>query len=197
MVDFSNKVYSIRKSMNVIRKGLSTKDEWTNNYLTRGRMLDYAEKYCHAVAKLKESFLKIKIKSQGISEFSSYINLYYQTESYQNLTTTVNHLREEFSNLEYNMFITEGTIKVRKYEGQKDYSKKILSTFKKFRQEDAKDYRHNLSEEPTADHVESAVLNLLSKLYSDKFKQLLSFSSEFIHFDDETIFDSPMKYNFI
>ena len=187
VTEFSNEVYAIRNKMNDVRKALSSKDDWSNNYLMRGHMLDYAQRYCYAVTKLKEELSKITVYSDGLLGLVSYINEYTDTEEYQNLAFSVTKLREEFSSIEYSMLISGDTIKVREYEGQQDYSKRILATFDKFRQGDVKDYRHDLSEEPVADHVEAAVLDLLSRVYKDTFTQLSTFCSEFIQFDDETI----------
>lgn len=196
VTEFSNEVYSIRHSMDEVRKVLSPEGSRSNNYLARGHMLDYAERYCLAVTKLKENLSKIELSSDGISGFARYINEYVDSERYQNFTLEVNNLREKFSSIEYSMLINGDTIKVRKYESEKDYTEKILATFEKFRQGDVKDYRHKLSEEPVADHVESAVLNLLSKLYADAFDHLLNFSSEFILFDDESIIQFSQEIQF-
>jgi hypothetical protein len=108
----------------------------------------------------------------------------------------VKRLRDELSTVEYCMLIKNGTIRVRKYEGQSDHSKQILATFEKFRQGNVKDYRHKLSEEPYADHVEAAVLRMLSEIYKDIFADLNSFCSKYLHFDDETIFRFSREIQF-
>lgn len=187
MTEFSDDVYSIKLNMNEVRKALSSDDQWSNNYLMRGHMLDYAERYCNSVTKLKEELSNTEIISDGILAFKRYVNDYVETERYQSLTLAITKLREEFSEIEYTMLIDGGTIKIRKYEDQIDYSKKIVTTFEKFRQKDAEDYRHKLSEKPEADHVEVGVLDVLSKLYKDTFNNLSDFCSEYINFDDETI----------
>ncbi|MFT9494459.1 MutS-related protein, partial [Anaerosolibacter sp.] len=196
LTEFSNEVYFIRRYMNSVRKALSTDDKWNNNFLTRGHMLDYAQRYCSAISKVRKSMLELATTSEGILGFVKYIDDYCNSEAYTLLETSINVLREEFSEIEYCMLITGGTIKVVKYENQKDYSKQILTTFEKFRQGEVKDYRHNLSEEPLADHVEAAVLDLLSRLYKGSFKRLSDFSSEFIQFDDETIIRFSQEIQF-
>ena len=196
VTEFSNEVYLIRHGMDEVRKKLSTGDKQSKDYLIRGHMLDYAERYCLAITNLKEKFSKGEVSSDGLSGFARYISEYVETERYQDFTLAVKDLREEFSSIEYSMLINSGTIKVRKYEGEKDYSKKILAAFEKFRQGDVKDYRHKISEEPVANHVESAVLNLLSKLYKETFDHLLNFCSDFIQFDDETIIQFSEEIQF-
>ena len=196
LTEFSNEVYYIRRYMNAVRKALCTDDKWTNNFLTRGQMLDYAQRYCSAISNLRKNMLELPATSAGILGFVKYIDEYCSSEAYSLLATVVNGLREEFSEIEYCMLITGGTIKVVKYDNQKDYSKQILLTFEKFRQGDVKDYRHDLSEEPLADHVEAAVLELLSRQYKDIFKRLSDFSRTFIQFDDETIIRFSQEIQF-
>ena len=193
---FSNEVYSIRRNMNVVREALNSNDEWSNTYLMRGHMLDYAERYVHAITRLKKELSKLTVSSDGLLGLAYYVNQYFDTEEYQHFNLAVEHLREEFSKIEYSMLISNGAIKVRKYEGQKDYSKKIADTFEKFRQEDAKDYRHDLSQEPIANHVEAGVLDLLSKIYKETFDDLVNFCSQFIRFDDETIIRFSQEIQF-
>lgn len=94
------------------------------------------------------------------------------------------------------MLIKNGTIRVRKREGQPDLSEQIIKTFEKFRQGDVKDYRQNLPEESYAAHVEAAVLNMAAGLYRDTFADLNDFCKEYIRFDDETLFRFAREVQF-
>lgn len=85
------------------------------------------------------------------------------------------------------MLIKDGVIRVRKYEGQADQSQAITAAFARFRQGEAKDYRHNLPQEPYADHVEAAVLALLARLYKDIFRDLERFCQQQADFDDDVL----------
>jgi len=185
--EFSNEVYLIRKYMDRIRKNLSSSEAWDNNYLTRGHLFDYAERYIKSILMFKDKIVDFNVNSNAINYFISYLNDYLESPKIVRLMSELTILRDDLSNIEYCMFIKGGTIRVFKYEGQIDYSKQILKTFEKFRQGDVKDYRHKLSEEPVADHVEAAVLELLSKVYKDTFDHLTDFCNEFMYFDDETI----------
>ena len=184
---FSKTVYDLGKYMNTVRSSLASQDGWHNNYLTRGRMLDYAERYCRAVFSLSEGISTLTLRSVGLRGFAGYLSTYCASESYTGLCSHVKQLRDELSTVEYCMLIKNGTIRVRKYEGQVDHSKQILASFEKFRQGDVKDYRHKLAEEPYAAHVEAAVLGMVAELYHDIFVDLNGFCSKYLHFDDEAI----------
>lgn len=184
---FSKTVYDLGQYMNKIRSSLTSQDGWYNNYLTRGQMLDYAERYCRAVFALSEGLSALTLHSAGLRGFAEYLSAYCASESYTGFHADVKRLREELSTVEYCMLIKYGTIRVRKYEGEADHSKQILASFEKFRQGDVKDYRHKLPEEPYAAHVEAAVLNMVAELYKDIFADLNGFCAKYLRFDDETI----------
>lgn len=184
---FSKTIYDLRRYMSFIRTSLTSDDSYNNNYLMRGRMLDYADRYCFVVSELSDSLSKLSLNSAGLRSFAEYLFSYCGSEDYTRLRTHIKRLHDELSTVEYCMLIKSGTIRVRKYEGQPDHSEQILTIFEKFRQGKVKDYRKNMLEEPYADHVEAAVLNMVAGLYGDVFEDLNSFCSKYINFDDETI----------
>jgi hypothetical protein len=196
LAGFSKTVYDLGRCMNITRKALTSNDSWDNNYLARGHMMDYADRYCLAVSALNEGLSKLTLHSEGLCGFAEYLRSYCASEVYTGFRARVKQLRDEFSTVEYCMLIRNGTIRVRKYEGQADHSKQILATFEKFRQGDVKDYRQKLSEEPHAAHVEAAVLRLLAELYKNIFTDLNDFCSKYFHFDDETIFRFSREIQF-
>ena len=196
MESFSDEIHSIHLKMKKVRKDISSKKSGSNNYLIYGQMLNYAGRYCQVIDKLKKSFSFLDFSSEGIMGLNKYIDYYVETESYKSMIVAIDALREEFSNLEYVMLIDGGTIKIRKYDNEADYSKNIESTFKKFGKKSSKDFRQNLSEKPKAKHVEVGVLNILSKIYKEPFNNLSGFFSEFINFDDEIICNFAQELQF-
>ena len=185
--NFSQTAYALRKYMDSVRAALDSKEYWQNNYLARGRMLDHADTYCHAVSALSDGLSVRTLRSAGLRGFAEYLCVYCASENYTGLFARVERLRSEFSTVEYCMFIKSGTIRVRKYEGEADHSKQVLATFEKFRQGDVRDYRHKFREEPYAEHVEAAVLNMVATLYKDIYADLNDFCAKYLHFDDDTI----------
>ena len=185
--DFSKAVHNIGQYMNTIRSSLASKDSRCNNYIVRGQMLDCADRYCRTVSALLDGLSKRTFCSDGLRGFAEYLLAYCASEGYTGLRGHVARLRDELSTVEYCMLIKNGTIRVRKYEGQADHSKQILASFEKFRQGDVKDYRHKLPEEPYAAHVEAAVLDMVAELYGDIFADLNRFCSNYFNFDNETI----------
>ena len=185
--DFSRAIFELDTSMARIRESLASQDRYQNNDLTKGRMFDFAGRYCSAVSSLSEALTGRAIRSEGLRGFRDYLRAYRQTEEYAGLLQHVEHLREELSSVRYCMLIREGTIRVRKYEGQPDLSVEIRDLFARFRRGNVKDYRHKLTEEPRAEHVEAAVLNLVAECYPEVFSDLGAFCAAYRHFVDPTV----------
>ncbi len=194
--DFSASIYRIRQFMNSLRSAMSSEDRWSNNYLARGRMLDFAGRYCHTITTLMEKLSKQTFHAEGLLRFKNYLATYCASDAYQSLTSRIIRLRDNLSTIQYCMMIGDGTVRVRKYEGQTDQSSRIIASFEKFRQGDVKDYRKKLSEDPYADHVEAAVINLVANIYPDIFDDLNRFCSKYFQFDDETIFRFSQEIQF-
>lgn len=184
---FSRDVSVLDGYMEKVAKSLTSGSAYDNNYLIRGRMLDYADRYCQEVVSLAEGLGSLKFRSLGLCGFTEYLLAYRESEAFQGLCAHTRRLREELSTVKYNMLIKNGTIRVRKYEGEADHSKQLLAVFEKFRQGDVKDYRHRQVEEPYADHVEAAVLNLVAGLYKDIFADLNDFCGSYLRFLDPTV----------
>ena len=184
---FSKTVCDIGKYMETVRSSLTSEDRRLDNYLMRGHMLDYADRYCGAVSALLKEISRLAPESEGFSAFSEYMSSYGASQDYTELRGHVKRLREEFSKVKYCMLIKNDTIRVRRYEGQKDHSEQILASFEKFRQGDVKDYRHELSDSAYAPHVEAAVLDMAAGLYKDVFAELKVFCLRYFNFDSETI----------
>ena len=185
--NFSKKIYDLGRYMVAIRTALTSGDGWGNNYLARGKMLDYADRYCREVSALAAGVSRLTFRSAGLHGFAEYLSAYCATKGYMKLCAHVQRLRDELSTVNYCMLIKNGAIRVRKYEGQTDHSREILETFDKFRQGEVKDYRHKLWDEPHAAHVEAAVLSMVAGLYKEIFADLDDFCDRHFHFDDETI----------
>jgi len=184
---FAQAINDIRRSRGELSKHLVDANSYHNDYLTRGRFLNTAEHYCRAISALITEVDPNTLHSRGLKSFWEYIRNYSASDAFLSLTAYIKKLRTELTTVEYCMLIKNSTIRVRKYEQQEDHSKRILEIFDKFKQGANKDYRHELIEAPHADHVEAAVLNMVSSLYKDIFQDLNRFCGQYMNFLDDTI----------
>lgn len=184
---FAKTIFSTDKKIKDIQNHIGNPESLQNNYLTKGRFLHYAQQYCHAIGFMIDEISTKSLKSAGLAEFQDYLKDYAVSETFVSLSSQAEALKSRLGTVEYCMLINSGSIRVRKYEGQQDHSAQILQVFDKFKQSAAKDYRHELSEEPHAEHVEAAVLNLAATWYKDIFDELDRFCMQYKNFVDEKI----------
>lgn len=184
---FAKSIYMVSIMMETIKKNLTQPDSYRNNYLEKGRLLDSAGTYCAAIQSLAQEIGSYELSSRGFIAFREYVNNYADSDTFLLLQTEVNALKESLSTVHYCMLIRSGCIKVRKYDGEIDYTPEIEDIFQRFRQGEVKDYRQKVPEEPYAEHVEAAVLEMVSKLYPDIFSSLNTFCVKNISFIDRLI----------
>jgi hypothetical protein len=196
LTEFSHTVYQLDQRMDSIRQEISAQKTKENDYLLRGKMLHCAEQYCTSVLTLEDALAHSALQSAGMLAFKAYLKSYSSSAAFTDLKQTSVSLRKEFSGLQYCMLLKGGTIRVRKYEGQPDLSSQVLDLFKKFDQGSNQDYRHHFSEDPRAEHVETAVLGMLSKIFREPFQKLDLFYDRFCCFCDKTLTQFSREFQF-
>lgn len=184
---FSKTVFELNAFVNQTREILVSNDAYHNNYLARGRMSDFASRYCSVIMETADGLNGKPILSKGLQSFTDYLHQYRVGEKFLALKTSVDALKKELSTVHYCMLMKDGTIRVRKYENQPDISVDVRKLFARFQQGNVQDYRHKLTEEPRAEHVEAAVLRLVAACYPDVFSDLNDFCTRNLEFIDPVI----------
>lgn len=184
---FAKTIFDTEKRVIDTLDHLSDPESYHNNYLVKGHLLHDAQQYCHAIKAMVDELKQDSLESAGLSNFAEYLHDYALSDAFISLSSYVERLKSNLATVKYCMLINSGTIRVRKYEGQQDHSREILQVFDKFKQSATKDYRHKLSEEPRAEHVEAAVLNLVATWYKDIFDDLDRFCTQYQNFIDDRI----------
>lgn len=184
---FSKTIFELNVFQNQTREILVSNDAYQNNYLARGRMSDFASRYCSVIMEAVNGLNEKTILSKGLQRFVNYLHNYRESEKFLALKTSVDNLEKELSTVHYCMLIKNGTIRVRKYEDQPDISIDVRELFSRFQQGNVQDYRHKLTEEPRAEHVEAAVLKLVATCYPDAFSDLNDFCTQNLEFVDPII----------
>lgn len=184
---FSKNVHGIYRKLHDIRRNLSSSEPSLNNYYTRGMLFDSIWSYCNEVVLLQETLTSQTVTSKGLHDFSVYLKEYCSSPSFCDLSMSSKKLHEAFSEINYCLVIKNNTMEIHIDEGYKGISDPIVACFEKFRNEDAKDYRQEISEETLAPHIEVATLQLLAKQYKPLFNELEVFCGRYFHFEDRTL----------
>ena len=169
---FAKEIYSVAKNNRSILENLFKSDSYRCNYLEKGNFIDTVENYCNLVWALADTLKDTSLQSRGFLAFREYVTDYVESKEFLTLLSETKAMKADLATVKYCMLIENGTIKVRKYQGETDYSVEIENTLKKFQQGPVKDYRQKFREEPYAYHVEVGVLDLVAGIYPDIFGRL-------------------------
>ena len=168
-------VKSFAEKMVVIRRYLALSDKLIYKNFKEGWFLEAAELYCETVNNLVHDLSLMDLKSRGFLSFRDFLTSYTGSDGFISLLTATKKLITELSTVKYSLHINGLTVRVRKYEGETDFSVEVEQTFEKFKQGTVKDYRTKLREGSDVNDVEARILDFVAKLYPVIFAGLDDF----------------------
>jgi len=183
----SEAIHGVYRCLFNVRRGLTSSEPSENNYLTRGKLLENAERYCQETSLLLERLSSLTLSSAGLISFCEYLREYCASPAFSDLSLDIKKLREAFSAVTYCMVLHKNVIHIRENENLTGFVEPITKCFEKFRTGDSKDYRQKISDEPLASNIEAATLELLSKQNKPLFAELEEFSKKHFRFEDKII----------
>lgn len=189
-------IKSFAQKMRRVREQLEQADKLSYQYQKERWFLDAVETYCDAAQQLAQDLTRFDLRARGLLAFREYLTSYLQAEPFSSLVAETKQLQIDLSTIRYCFRIKDNSIKVRKYEGEADYSAEVTATFEKFRQGAVRDYRAKLPNWPEMNHVEARVLDFVAQLHPDIFERLDDFCARHMNFIDETLctFDREIQF---
>jgi len=190
-------IKSFAQKMRAMREHLAQADKLHYKFQKEGWFLEAVQIYCNAVRCLVHDLSLASLRSRGFLGFREYLTDYANSEPFRSLLAETKKLFDDLSSVKYCLLIKDGSIKVRKYESEIDYSANVEETFQKFKQGAVKDYRVKYLAGPAdMNHVEAAVLDLVARLYPDIFLDLDNYHVKNSNYLDETIgvFDREIQF---
>ena len=190
-------IKSFAQKMRTMCEHLAQANKLYYKYQKERWFLETIEIYCDAVNCLVHDLSLADLKSRGFLALREYVMNYANSGRFRSLLAETKKLFDDLSAVKYCMLIKDGSIKVRKYESEVDYSATVEETFEKFKQGAVKDYRVQFFGGPAdMNHVEAAVLDLVAKLYPDIFLNLDNYCAKNGNYPDEKIalFDREIQF---
>ena len=87
-------------------------------------------------------------------------------------------IKLDLAAIEYELFIGNSSVTVRKFESEPDYGAAVAATFERFKQGAVKDYEFKLVDFFEMNYVEAHILDFVAALYPDLFGRLDRYFSE-------------------
>ena len=180
----------------LMTSGGLTGDRLKDNYLEMGRFLDTIGDYLDAVNGLNIRLQKLDPRSAGLRRFAEYLFGYCSSEKLRDMTAWRQRIRENNSHIRFNMLVKPLSIRVTPYEGQEDYSQRIMELFSRFQQENGRSFLRPIDEKPRSERIENEVLKMVSKLYPAEFKDLKEFVTIYLSIGDEIVREFAREVQF-
>lgn len=182
--------------MKTVRARLSQSEAMRHPLQKQRWFLDAAEVYCTALSELLRALAQAKTTSRGLQAFQAYLTQLLGSEEFESLSLDTVRVREGLSRVHYAVVIRGEKVKVRRYEGETDYSEHVLATFERFKQGVVKDYRVDFPETPQMNHIEERIIELVAQLYPEEFEALDDYCATHLNFMDNTVrrFDREAQF---
>jgi hypothetical protein len=194
--DLMAHIKAFAEKMVVLRRYLALLEKLRYEYHIQGWFLEAALVYCDAVTGLARDLDDSQLQSGGLTAFRAYLADYVGSPAFRALSAEAREVKSQLAGVTYSVIIKNDTVKVRRYEGEPDYSDAVLNTFAKFQVGAAKDYRLDLRHASGMNHIEAQILDLAARLYPEPFAALSRFCANHAGFVDETIraFDREIQF---
>ena len=182
--------------MSTVQRHLALVKKLDYKYHKKGWMLEAALVYGDAVTALTHDLADRPLTSRGLLAFRTWVQRYAQSQAFRSFVTEAQQVKRVLSELKYCVIIESGKFKVKRYEGEADYSIEIEKIFEKFQQGEVESYLVKLPERSGMSHIEAKILEFVAQLYPEPFAALEHFCAHHAHFLDETIqaFDREIQF---
>ncbi len=187
---------SFAEKMSAARRYLALAEKLDFAHHQKGWMLEAALVYGDAVAALAHDLEDAPLKSRGLLAFREWVQHYVHAPAFRSLVTEAIEVKRALSELNYCVIIGSGKFKVKRYEGESDYSIEIEKIFEKFQQGEVESYLRKLPERAGMSHVEAKILKFVARLHPEPFLALERFGARHPRFLDETLqsFDREIQF---
>jgi DNA mismatch repair protein MutS len=190
------RIKSFAEKMRVMRSHLAQTDKLYYQRQKERWFLQAVTTYCEAVTGLFRDLSQTALQSRGLLAFKTYLADYLKSEHFTSLLAQTQGLVADLASITYCLHIKEGCIRVRKCEGEVDYSADVEKTFEKFKSGTVKSYRVQFPDYPQINHVEAGILDLVAQLHPDIFHGLEDYCANNKDYLDETVavFDREIQF---
>ncbi len=183
-------------AMRAMRKHLKQAQELYYRYAIERGFLGAVAIYYNGVGTLSLELASIDLNSRGLRAFREFLAQYVASPEFRKLVNDGDNLVSDFSRIRYSLILKDGSVTVRSYEEESDYSETVEETFAKFSRETSNNYRLKAPAPDTINHIQAQILDGVALLYPDTFQALDDFNVRHADHLDPTIsrFDREIHF---
>lgn len=182
--------------MREMRRRLAQSGKLRHRHQKQSWFLDAVDTYRATVVDLGATLKRATLDSRALTGLRDRVLAYAGSDEFAALTADIDGVRRALASVHCCLTISDGAVRVTRYDGEADYGAEVLAAFEKFKQAEVKDRRVTFSDYPDMNHVEEAVLDRIALLYPDVFATLDDFCRRHRDHVEETIgvFDREVQF---
>ena len=139
------------------------------------RLLDLAQRYIDLLLEAYATLTDLNFKSAALMDIAGCIRSICESSEFVDFCTQTRGLKARLGEIEYTLFIRDGTIRVEGYQGEEAYADEVFKLFSRFN-EDLTPQRGTISNIAGGmDHIRAAILRLVSQVFPNEFRDLSQF----------------------
>jgi len=194
--DLYASVKHFETGMHSVREYLTQSEKRYNTYQKESWFLDAVDRYCSTVRNFSLEIAELHPTSLGLRGIAEYLVRYVQSEYFIHLEQEIRGIKESLATIHYAVLVSGGTVRIRKYEDEIDYTADVEASFKKFQTREGKSYLVSFTDSADMNSVEEKILLAVARLYPEIFNRLNSFYTVNQVFQDQTIttFDREIQF---
>jgi DNA mismatch repair protein MutS len=171
-------VKAFSAKMRSMREQIARLNKLHYRYQKEAVFLDAIAFYCDAVAQLAKDLKAARLESRGLDRFRRHVEDYVQSAAFLSLESAMREIKRDLAAIEYELFIGNSSVTVRKFASEPDYGAAVAATFQRFKQGAVKDYEFKLADFFEMNHVEAHILDFVAALHPDLFGRLDRYFSD-------------------
>ena len=180
-------IKTFAKGMTRVERYLSMVKKMTYDAHRKGWFLEAALIYCDTLSDQVRALSGLPLKSRGLRSFREYVTAYVNSPAFHTLSEEARKVKQALSEIVYCVTIQSGKFRVKRYEGEPDYSMEVERIFDKFKQGNDPSHLVKLPDPSGMTHIEAKILEFVTKLYPKPFALLNEFHARHARFMDEII----------
>ncbi len=194
--DIRISISTFTDQMILVRRYLALITKLNFEYHKKGWFLEAAVVYCNAVLELSRNLNRNELQSRGLLEFRTYVTAYIQSQEFQSLREDAHQVKDGLQGVKYCVILQDGKFKVKKYEGEIEYSSEVEEILARFKQGTVKQYLTKLPERRGVNHIEEKILEFVARLFPELFDSLRQFCNRHESFVAQTLhkFDCEIQF---